>query len=358
LTDDPESRAHFSGARTRFLHHLLKDVELSTATLLIFSRDEVDIREGLQLFESAPPSALVIEYGIKESDTHNDVRAYARTIVKEKLPSHGDSVRESVASDLSLKARGMFLWIRLEKDRLRPSQTLSQLKMIVSTMPTGVHRLYLTFERSFRAISNLQEETDRNRAMDILRWILFAARPLTIYELAEALSLRDALEDTSSPEDVVTNFINKCYATDEIRTLCGSLITIQSSMCADTLSGITTRGGNSPPTVHFSHFSVKEFLLKKTYAAMEGNIQFKDAVLNHKLLAETCLAHLLFLVNLTRGLQPHAQAKGRCFSFLNYAAAYWPFHHRLQECRNDTSRISLDPVFGVGTLEVFRLNSF
>jgi hypothetical protein len=54
---------------------------------------------------------------------------------------------------------------------------------IVSEMPAGIEK---TYERDLKRILDLGDE--RDRAVSILRWTLFALRPLTVRELTEALA--------------------------------------------------------------------------------------------------------------------------------------------------------------------------
>src|SRR5262245_50697685 len=122
----------------------------------------------------------------------------------------------------------------------------------ISSMPTGLHLLYKTYERSLQAILNLQEQSDRDRALNILCWILYACRPLSIWELTEALAIQPDMQEL--PKDDLPTTVDESFINDTIVALCGSLITIQQSPVDD--SGYST--------VHLTHFSLKEFLLSST----------------------------------------------------------------------------------------------
>jgi hypothetical protein len=124
-------------------------------------------------------------------------------------------------------------------------------------MPTGVHLLHTTFERSLQAILDLQEVTDRNQALSILCWVLYAARPLSVEELSEGLAVHNGW-------DMWKGNIR------ELEFLCGSLIQ----------TWATTGGLGS--TVHLAHFSIKEFLLKNPLVTTCGSFlfdNFKDTTL-------------------------------------------------------------------------------
>jgi hypothetical protein len=144
LTQD-DNRAHFSGARSRFLTELLRSIQSSTATILITSRNEVDIREGLGL-GLLEDTSQVATYGVTAHDTEADLGVFAHSIVSERLPDKDQSFKEEIAHTLSSKAQGMFLWVRLEKEWLKKSNSPSQLRRLVQDMPSGVHLLQQTYE--------------------------------------------------------------------------------------------------------------------------------------------------------------------------------------------------------------------
>src|SRR5207248_7768609 len=98
--------------------------------------------------------------------------------------------QESVIEKLTSKAAGMFLWITLEGERIHSSMSYKQMKDALTRMPTGLHLLQQRYERSFHTISRLPEEEDRERACAILRWVIYALRPLTVQEASHAIALR------------------------------------------------------------------------------------------------------------------------------------------------------------------------
>ena len=315
-TTDPHERSHFSGARYRFLQNILTSIASSTAAIIIVSRDETDIREGLGRTAPISTDSRVVEYAITEGDTKDDIKTFAEGIVLEKLRIKEQVVQEKIALGLSSKAQGMFLWVRLEKDRLKSSLTPAQLQETISNMPTGLHLLSRTYERSLSAISELQELQDKERAQNILRWTLFAARPMSVRELFEALVIRDDMEELPRdlPDPICEQHIN------EISALCGSLIKVKDQ---------TGAGTAAYSTVHLAHFSLKEFLLKNTRSTVDN--LYKCSELNHGLLAKACLTYLLFR-SFEDGPCPTDSLlalRKEKFAFLKYAAKHWPYHARL-----------------------------
>lgn len=86
----------------------------------------------------------------------------------------------------------MFLWVRLLHERLSPAKNANQLQKLVSDTPAGLNEAY---ERDLKAIQNFSED-EKYRAVMVLRWTLYAARPMTVHELTEALLI--GLEDEES----------------------------------------------------------------------------------------------------------------------------------------------------------------
>ncbi|KAL8744547.1 MAG: hypothetical protein Q9184_007987, partial [Pyrenodesmia sp. 2 TL-2023] len=119
-------------------------------------------------------------------------------------------------------AGGMFLWVKLQQCQLRGSQNKKTVERIMEGMPQG---LYQTYSRNWNSIKELAEP-DRKRAIDILRWLTFGYRALTVQELAEALVIE--LDEASEAfcEDDLPADIDDEYSTNEIKALCCSLVDV------------------------------------------------------------------------------------------------------------------------------------
>ena len=88
---------------------------------------------------------------------------------------------------MAQKSEGMLLWLRLYERSLRNSKNGVHLRKIVNDIPIGLTDAY---NRDWERISKLPK---RNiyRALAILRWTVFTARPLIILEMTEALAVRE-----------------------------------------------------------------------------------------------------------------------------------------------------------------------
>ena len=114
-----------------------------------------------------------------------------------------------LTSTLTTGCEGMFLWVRLLHERLSPAKNAYQLRKMVSETPTGLEQAY---ERDLKAILNFPEE-DKYRAVMILRWTLYAARPMTVHELTEALLIGLEDEDSVYPANHMPDAYDDFYIT-------------------------------------------------------------------------------------------------------------------------------------------------
>ena len=103
----------------------------------------------------------------------------------------------------------MFLWVRLLHERLSPAKNAKQLRKVISDTPAGLNQAY---ERDLIAIHGFSEE-ERYRAVMILRWTLYAARPMTVHELTEALLINLEDEETMYPAVHLPDVYDDFYVT-------------------------------------------------------------------------------------------------------------------------------------------------
>lgn len=117
--------------------------------------------------------------------------------MEQDLKKKSQEVREELAALLVDKFEGMFLYIRRIRPRLKAhaSMAASKLRLIIEEMPTGLEEAY---KRDLLTILEL-ENNDRERALTILRWVLFATKALTVREISEALLVST---DRNDPLDI------------------------------------------------------------------------------------------------------------------------------------------------------------
>ncbi|KAL8832406.1 MAG: hypothetical protein Q9191_000278 [Dirinaria sp. TL-2023a] len=236
--------------RREFLADIKKAVQATNFRVLITSRNEFDIESQLRPSAAELPNYKILECKITRDDVKDDIDLFSRYIVDEKLPKQEYSLRQELATRMAERCDGQFLWLKLQKDRLRDSKSAKALRDIVQAMPERLHSVY---ERSWNDIQAL-EEPDRGRAIDILRWLTFAYDPLTVQELAEAVVINVDGDMVAFSEDDIPANIDDEYIDGEIKNLCGSLIELRDN---------AVRPGPRFSTVRLVHASVREFLVER-----------------------------------------------------------------------------------------------
>ena len=205
----------------------------------------------------------------------------------------------------------MFLWIRLLHDRLSPGKNAKQLQKVVSDTPTGLQQAY---ERDLRGIHSLPDE-ERDRAIAILRWTLFAVRPLIVREITEALLVDIDGTAKEFPMDDLPDDWDEYYINDQIRRPCGSLIELRGGEVGEPMMN---------QKIHFVHFSVEEYLLQRSNVALP---LLQDSLLwdhahAHNVLAQVCLKYLCYedFAQDSHSSKAELERKLERYAFLDYAA--------------------------------------
>ncbi|CAN9243858.1 unnamed protein product [Alternaria alternata] len=184
---DSGTRYHHHDPRNYFLRDMVQCLTRSKTRILVVSRDVPDIREILSKSSVAMAEVDAFEYQITAKDTTADVKLFTESVVNEKLPKKRESLRQEIADRAAERSEGMFLWIKLLENEISPGQNAKQLRAAVQEMPSGISEAY---SRELEKIVQLAPN-NKNMAVTILRWVLFAARPLLVKELAEALVVSD-----------------------------------------------------------------------------------------------------------------------------------------------------------------------
>ena len=311
---------HTTDGRSEFLESLIKNIKDTPARVLIVSRDTEDIRAQLgKLTQSTIP--LIFEYGISVNDTKDDIDHCSSDMVNTRLANKPEQLRLDLASEAARKSDGMFLWLHLLSGELDPGENSKRLRNIVSEMPVEINE---TYERDLEKVKNLRP-AQKARALAILRWIVFALRPLTVRELAEAVAMTtDDTPDTYPHDDLPDmwehGYVDEQYVNSYIRRSCGSLVELR---------GHGDNKSLALHTVHFVHFSVKEYLLRSDdlnddQCRLE-KICFPNGGKEHNRLAQLCLQYLCYDVFGEKERFRDGQ-RIQIYPFLAYAARSWWVH--------------------------------
>ncbi|KAF6844647.1 ankyrin repeat domain-containing protein 52 [Colletotrichum musicola] len=308
----------------RFLDELRQAVADTTTRILVVSRNELEIRQGLTQYPGFS------EYTISPEDVRADNMAYSISIVNNKLRNKDEPTKRSISQRMADRCNGQFQWLKMQETSLRKGRNKKQLERDIDETPAGLDHLY---DRNWEKIERLQKD-ERKRAFGLLRWAAFSVRPLTICEITEAVLVDDDCDDL--PIEDMPDAIDDDYIESEILGVCGSLIEVRSA-------ALETSPGSR--VIHLSHFSVKQYLLGKITSQEAGPLvkqwwgcPSNEGIENCKL-AKLCLRYISF-PQVWGGF--FAEEKGRIGpSFRDYAAGSWFQHAATNEAKNtDTALVA------------------
>jgi ankyrin repeat protein len=178
-------------------------------------------------------------------------------------------------------------------------------------------------------MSQLPEE-ERTRAFTLLRWVTFAAKPLTVAELTEAALV--SLDGDEYPSDSLPDAIDDEYIDSEILGLCGSLLSIHQNSPDPALS-----------TVRLTHFSVKQYYLyqdphSRNILIQNENLRYSNEKREHTIIAQLCLRYVQYEEAWEeKSSSDSGQIQG---SLRDYAAEFW-YHHAREGDQEDELMIRL-----------------
>ncbi|KAL9485361.1 hypothetical protein ACSS6W_004150 [Trichoderma asperelloides] len=248
----------------------------------------------------------------------------ARINISKNLSRHilrKPSLREAIIKKVAQKADGMFLLVRMYIDLLATKSVLGTVEFTLKNLPEGLKELDTAYDNVITRIQN-QDDDDVSMAKQILTWLYYAARPLTLRELCHSLAVNLAVE---ADPDVIE--LDEAFLPDE---------EVIVSVCA----GIVTCHAESN-TVSFIHYTTKEYF-KRRMDRQEVE-RFLHLEMN---IAQTCLMYLSFERKEFEQLLAARVKHGRrfpfhryedregfdwdiidnCYPLFRYAARYWGDH--------------------------------
>ncbi|TVY93678.1 hypothetical protein LAWI1_G001865 [Lachnellula willkommii] len=178
------------------LLNLLHDVcgwNFSSLHILVTSRREPDIIESFTSFtDELDNFTSIIAVGPQIED---DIKKYLRRQLQSSVfKNWKKSLKRDVELALASKADGMFRLVALQLEALSKLRADSKIRSALENLPKTLDAFY------DRIILEIPEE-DQEYANRALQWIAFAARPLSLKELAEAVIISPEHEPCLRDED-------------------------------------------------------------------------------------------------------------------------------------------------------------
>jgi hypothetical protein len=164
-----------------------------------------------------------------------------------------------------------FRWVFCQLETLR--QCLPQ------SVRRTLHDLPESLDETYERVMIEIKKTNQVHAYRMLQCLTVAVRPLSVAELAELLAFDFDVTEVGIPK------LNSDWRWEDneeaVLSTCSSLITVVP--------------GHGSPVVHFSHFSVKEFLMSDRLATSTRDISqyYYSLEHAHTVLAQACLGVLL-----------------------------------------------------------------
>lgn len=289
---------------TDFLHDVQRAMNGTSTRLLIVSRDIAEIRCALNGFSEIKITGEIVK---------EDINCYAKTVIDQKLSNKSEEIKKDISCRMADRCEGQFLWLKIQSGSLKRSFNHKQLQNSIKDAPVGLDHLY---ERDWAEIQKTNKR-DAARAVALLRWTAFSIRPLTVFELTEAVLLKEDAHEF--PIDELPDDIDQDYLNDEILGLCGSLLEIRNP---------SVEGPLGSRTVQLAHFSVKQYLLLNLPSLAPGyNLMgSRDIAAENLRLAKLCLQYISYprTWQSCEGENNTHNARLR-----DYAAGSWHLHGRL-----------------------------
>ncbi|KAI9681865.1 MAG: hypothetical protein M1822_006942 [Bathelium mastoideum] len=269
--------------RARELLHILRSLG-DHVNLLITSRDIESIANQLGTHDKLEIKA-----------SRSDVEAYIRHVVQggrrlsteaKKEPTFTEEIVRIVAD----KAQQMFLLVTLHMESLAAQLTMRGIKKVLRSLPDSLDQ---TYDSAMARIQGRDGEVAK-LALQVLCWVSYTFRPLTLRELQHALAIEPGI--TKFNED------NVISDDDDIFSCCAGLVVID--------------GSNN--TVRLVHYTAKDYFIKNRQK------WFPEA---EKTLSKACITYLLYDRTFSESNITQDQLF-EDFPFIGYAARFWGEHAR------------------------------
>ncbi|KAN0076427.1 ankyrin repeat-containing domain protein [Elaphomyces granulatus] len=276
---------------------------------LLTSRPYGGIRRGFQPLEipELPVIHLSGESDIEMKKISREIDIFIKARVRNiggRLKLRNDE-QELLLQELIHVPNRTYLWVHLTLDLIENDIDIDKTGIVNATS-----HLPKTVDEAYDRI--LSKSHDFKKAKRILHIIVAAARPLTLKEMALALTIRG---NHRSYRDVDLKSEDRFRET--IRDICGLFVTIIGSK------------------IYLLHQTAKEFLVQhdQNIHPESGGLQWKRSLRppdSHRVLTKICMRYLLFAEFEANPLENDAMLSqySENHVFLDYSAKHWASHVR------------------------------
>ena len=270
-----------------------------------------------------------------ENENYQDIRTHVRTSLRDPYLDEGDALE--LERNIVEKASGVFQWvilvIRIILKLNEDGANLKRIRQKIEELPDKLEDLYKD------ALSKIE---DRARAVQLLQWVCFAQRPLSLEELRFAMVIDATTSYTS---------LKQCQSSADF-----SETDEQMKRTVTSLSGglAETRVYQDSQTVQFIHQSVKDYLVRSGLPNLDSSLSDNVIGRSHFRLSRSCVKFLTLEEVLRYGteklygfssFEEQERKIENLFPLLNYSVTNWITHAEVVEAQ----RIPQDDL-----LELFR----
>ena len=257
------------------------------------------------------PSFAIHDY------TETDIRLYAEDRIRQEnnstLTDEGKRGLQLLVTELVVKARSVFLWVRLVVDEiiegLTDGRTLEELQQLLSEIPEELEDLYIRVIRRVRRGSASALARHKFEVYVMFQIALYAQEPFTLYNMlaaARCLTIR-------RPVDIDLGSLSDEQMENRLNCISSGLLeaTMSATSYNQRAAGIMT--------VQFIHQTVKEFMITENGGKLiRENVGDNPVESGNILIFRYIVTQIGFIRG---GIVSHGSQKFAFDNFYNYAQA-------------------------------------
>ncbi|KAE8440915.1 hypothetical protein EG329_006312 [Mollisiaceae sp. DMI_Dod_QoI] len=256
---------------------------------------------------------------VLEDENTGDIQRFVNLGIT-RLPQflkwkNGEAIVAELVDKILERARGVFIWPKAALDLLNHHKDPIELaKSALFDISSDLEDLYSTILD--RLIHD--ENGSISQAEELLRWVCFARRPLSVEEMSHVLGIDQSLQNVCGDKlggGIMSKATSAAVYEHRLRARCWGLLEVR----------------EPGSKVQFIHRSVREFLVNKLSAERSSKKDPKRHFVQRANihLAEICLSYISRHADMS--LTDRDSVEIEPDAFLDYATDYWHEHARLAD---------------------------